>query len=202
MITSYKLGFTYIGVPKTGTVSVEAAILEKDPDAIVHPEKDDRHNRHHKGSWLPNDLPRIGFVRDPYRWIESQYSFNLKKQHRWPGTEEPVNALGEIFRNFRHTEHPDVADICELYFVLKHWFLGWSQSYFLDEVDHVYLYEDLPFWAKKHDLNLQKLNTSSQTTLTKEARPLVKELWKEDFELYDFWKEDEYNKAMKSVVIT
>jgi len=168
--------YIFVFVPRTGSHSIEAAILENDPGAIsVDPGCP-------PFKWQPYDhsieyqKPVFAVLRDPVDWILSMYnghsSWNGSRLNRYS---PKLNATNTLNKN----------DILELWYFLSKWYLQtgcYQQTHWIGKSE-VILFDDI---NEHFDFKIPKLNGVAKTItcLDDSALSLAKEIWKEDFELY------------------
>ena len=196
MIISHKYKFIYIRIPKTGSTSVEQFLISIDPDCIRSDETTPPYG-HHTASQLKrivgdevwSEYFTFTFVRNPYDWIASQYSYNMQYYHR---KHPQLHILLDSDKRLRmpHDGVLQVHDIVKVYAMLAFWFQGGTQSTYVDiAVNYIASFDriDEHMTVILHHLGittsaqLPVLNQSTKLTLSPRAKDRV--LCSDDFSL-------------------
>lgn len=214
MIISDKYKCIFIRIPKTGSTSVETLFKKIDPDCISSDEENIPYG-HFYASQLKdmvgekkwNEYYKFAFVRHPYSWIKSQYTYNMWGTYEnYPEVEKKLYLVLDGHEMAKPKDNVfNIDHMVKLYLLLKEWFQGEIQSRYVDlDIDFIGKMENfqedmnkvfkklgipqysLPHTNRSEDLALHSTGTTGKKyVLDDDAKKFVDIILKEDFKLYN-----------------
>jgi len=167
-----------IFVPRTGSTSLKKAIIQNNPKAIdlsldYPPYKHQTFLEAKK-----YNKPVYAVLREPTDWLISMYNTHLGQSSRIDPTKPKLENYGTVLNK---------KDILELWCFIAKWYILPNKCY--RQIDwiggsNIILYQDINSYF---GFKLPKLNASKQqiVALDLEAMSLAKEIWAEDYKLYE-----------------
>ena len=168
--------YVFIFVPRTASTSIEAAILKNDPKAIsIHPEVPPFQNHTYLEA-VENGKTVFSVLRDPVDWILSIYNSHSDWGNCRLNSYQPkLNSTSDLTKD----------DMLELWYFLSKWYIQpgcYQQTDWIGD-SNIILFEDI---HRFFNFDLPVLNNSNRkiSNLDNSALEIAKQIWKNDFELY------------------
>lgn len=189
MLVNHKLKYIYLDTPKTGSTSVETALMTRGFSFVRREDKNVRHCRNIPAGC--EDYTKIATVRNPYTRTLSHWTFNKLIRERLPefkDFEQFVDWLVELDNQYdtNETNH----DICG-YFSCSKYLERTGYDIILHQENLQQELNELDFIEQP--IQLQSINDSKSLEhielLTPSVKQKINQYCKNDFEQFNYKEE-------------